>query len=297
MSSYQITWKGFTIDTNYHNVYNPGLPGAQIDQNTNPWSILGQPISDFKAPPPEPPPASAGGYWFPHNISINAAGDLQFEMTNNGPYYYNNQGVKEIVWTSTEAVFTDVLSFGVYCIVAEVLSHTGSLDPWPSFIADFNTIFGMFTYQKNGDSGSNPNHELDITEVGKITNPNTPGDAQFVAQPYNDKSGNLLRYSLNMADIKSGGNQVTFWMNWQGENKDVIFAAQPGAHASVTMPTSAPVNWKMSNTAYSPSIGSAQLHINLWVDGGPVDSQPKIVAVKYLGIPGKVSNPITELVP
>ena len=283
--SYVITWKGFSIDTNYHNVYNPALPGAQID--TSNWTVLGKPINDFKA---EPPTSNGGGFWFPQNVTVNADNDLQLQMLQNGPYYYDNTGAKQTVWTSAEAVFSDTLSYGVYCVVAEVTSTTGSEDPWPSFLADFNTVFGMFTYQTAADSEKNPHHELDITEVGKVTNPSNTGDAQYVAQPYDGATGNLERYSLNKDQIKSHENMVTFWMNWQGENEEVLFATQLGDHRSTTMPASPDVAWTMANTNYSPSIGSAKLHINLWVDGGPVSGGEKTVVVKYLAIPGKTSD-------
>ena len=68
----------------------------------------------------------------------------------------------------------------------------------------------MFTYQRDADSSSNPNHELDITEVGKVMQPDNQGDAQFVAQPYDGAAGNLKRYSLNIDNIKSGGNRSRF---------------------------------------------------------------------------------------
>jgi hypothetical protein len=89
-------------------------------------------------------------------------------------------------WRTSELCLMDNVGYGQYLITAKA-------DEPADFAAfDPNVVFGIFTYQFTAaDSSEGPNihRELDVLEVLRRFPPgdNTPGDAQFMLQPWNSE--------------------------------------------------------------------------------------------------------------
>ncbi len=157
-------------------------------------------------------------------------------------------------WVSTEVYTQKSLGYGRY------LFQTDS----PIDQLDANAVLGLFTWD---DFTPSPYYrEIDV-EFARWGYAADPTNAQFVVQPW-DQVGNLVRYTAVLTDTAA-----THSFDWQPDR--VTFFSVPG-HTLNPAPADAFATWVYTNTTYIPDLGTANVHLNLWLMNGnpPSDVQP-----------------------